>query len=693
MKMRKVLALFLCAVLLIGSIPVSAAKTVRVFTALVSEKTYWSGAPTAQVTAGDINGDGKVNNKDLTRLFQYLSDWEVEVGEDLLDVNGDGKVNNKDLTRLFQYLSDWEVEIFPEPVTCDHSGDKQIRGVTEPTCGVDGYTGDTYCLDCGRVIATGEIIPATGRHTETEIRDATEPTCGEDGYTGDTYCLNCGLLIATGEIIHATGNHTGGTATCHSGAICEVCGAEYGTYDYNNHDGGTAIVGACDPTDTEPGYSGNEICLGCQQVLSYGNYYDKSHTYHYGDDSATYYHPGICAFCRKEYYAQMSAYDCLNENQKGFYRRLQNMVYFLEMSLVQVTEYCGDFTTYEDDINIALTALSHDRPDMFWIPRNIYVFYSYNSRTGQIIDVYLTFNPEEYYNTAENQREVYGLDEAMRDAMLEQLDAKVDEAVALTASLDNNFEKEIVIHDYICGHVRYDYDTAGISNPYATVGADPTAGGGYNPLSFTAYGALVNGRAVCEGYSRAMQLICQKIGIPCGLITGFANGKGHMWNIINPGDGCYYLDVTFDDTTIDLDSYGLTCIYTHFNITKLEMEADHIFDDMYYEGAPTEYYDETGMGPYIIEYNFFDTHGDNTALEYYTATGAYIAGSDAESAANYAMDMYNKGYTYVALKFEPAIGSDNAYNAVKKALKKQRKDIDNRYNIIGNDIIIIKFIS
>ena len=61
---------------------------------------------------GDINGDESVNNKDLTRLFQYLSDWDVEVNAAALDVNGDGSVNNKDLTRLFQYLSDWDVEIF-----------------------------------------------------------------------------------------------------------------------------------------------------------------------------------------------------------------------------------------------------------------------------------------------------------------------------------------------------------------------------------------------------------------------------------------------------------------------------------------------------------------------------------------------------------------------------------------------------
>ncbi len=60
---------------------------------------------------GDINGDGKVNNKDATRLLQYLSEWDVEVVEAALDVNGDGKVNNKDATRLLQYLSEWDVEI------------------------------------------------------------------------------------------------------------------------------------------------------------------------------------------------------------------------------------------------------------------------------------------------------------------------------------------------------------------------------------------------------------------------------------------------------------------------------------------------------------------------------------------------------------------------------------------------------
>ena len=67
---------------------------------------------TAGYIPGDINGDSSVNNKDLTRLFQYLSEWDVEINAEALDINGDTSINNKDLTRLFQYLSEWDVEIF-----------------------------------------------------------------------------------------------------------------------------------------------------------------------------------------------------------------------------------------------------------------------------------------------------------------------------------------------------------------------------------------------------------------------------------------------------------------------------------------------------------------------------------------------------------------------------------------------------
>lgn len=60
---------------------------------------------------GDVNGDGKVNMKDVTRLHQYINGWEVFVNENAIDINGDGKINMKDLTRLHQFINGWNVSI------------------------------------------------------------------------------------------------------------------------------------------------------------------------------------------------------------------------------------------------------------------------------------------------------------------------------------------------------------------------------------------------------------------------------------------------------------------------------------------------------------------------------------------------------------------------------------------------------
>ena len=88
---------------------------------------------------GDINGDGKVNNKDATRLMQYLSAWDVFVNEPCLDTNGDGKVNNKDATRLMQFLAGWDVELHVGSISviaCTHSLTK--TEAVAPSCETAG---------------------------------------------------------------------------------------------------------------------------------------------------------------------------------------------------------------------------------------------------------------------------------------------------------------------------------------------------------------------------------------------------------------------------------------------------------------------------------------------------------------------------------------------------------------------------
>lgn len=60
---------------------------------------------------GDVNGDGKVNLRDVIRLNQHVAGWKVTVVENSTDINGDGKVNLRDVIRLNQYVAGWKVEI------------------------------------------------------------------------------------------------------------------------------------------------------------------------------------------------------------------------------------------------------------------------------------------------------------------------------------------------------------------------------------------------------------------------------------------------------------------------------------------------------------------------------------------------------------------------------------------------------
>ncbi len=154
---------------------------------------------------------------------------------------------------------------------CDHKN-TEIRNAKDATCTVPGYTGDTYCKDCGEKIGTGTAIPAKGHkevvdpavpatceepgktegkhcsvcnevivkqeivpakgHTEV-VRDQKPATLTEDGYTGDTYCAECGILIKKGEVIPKGGvivswvveGETVKTEACKKGEKPEYTGA------------------------------------------------------------------------------------------------------------------------------------------------------------------------------------------------------------------------------------------------------------------------------------------------------------------------------------------------------------------------------------------------------------------------------------------------------------------------------------
>ena len=125
----------------------------------------------------------------------------------------------------------------------------EVRNVKEATCTKEGYTGDTYCTDCGEKLSDGKILPK--KDHDYEVKDHKDATCTEDGYT-TSFCKNCG--DEKKETIKATGHQH------------------------------TEIKNAKQATCTKAGYTGDTYCKDCGEKISSGEVIEKlAHTWDEGN--------------------------------------------------------------------------------------------------------------------------------------------------------------------------------------------------------------------------------------------------------------------------------------------------------------------------------------------------------------------------------------------------------------------------
>lgn len=118
----------------------------------------------------------------------------------------------------------------------------------------------------------------------------------------------------------------------------------------------------------------------------------------------------------------------------------------------------------------------------------------------------------------------------------EQLDLSVSRALDQIPAKANDFDKARILHDYLILHCAYDYD-------YYRTGAASE--------SYTAYGALTLNKAVCAGYSKAYQLLCERAGLKCKIVRNAT----HAWNLVQIDGKWYHVDCTGDDPTPNKQNY------------------------------------------------------------------------------------------------------------------------------------------
>ena len=200
----------------------------------------------------------------------------------------------------------------------------------------------------------------------------------------------------------------------------------------------------------------------------------------------------------------------------------------------------GNLSEYQ--ITQAVEAYKNDHPEVFWL-KSYCEYENFDYETG----IWLTY-------TMSGDKLV---------TAKKKFNTAVD-TISQSVPYGTECEREEYIHNYIINNCDYDEEAAESE--------------GVQGNENDAYGVFVDGKAVCEGYSKAFQILCNKADIDCIQLMGIVDSDNHVWNCVKIGGDWYQIDVTWDDVDdfID-DSHG------YFNLTDGLMYEEHTLSPKYSE--------------------------------------------------------------------------------------------------------------
>ncbi|HFR4184883.1 TPA: S-layer homology domain-containing protein [Bacillus cereus] len=151
----------------------------------------------------------------------------------------------------------------------------------------------------------------------------------------------------------------------------------------------------------------------------------------------------------------------------------------------------------------------------------------------------------------------------------EQTEYVMKQAKAIVSSITqvgmDDHEKVKAIHDYVVKHISYDTSYK----------------------AYTAYEALVNRSAVCQGYALLTYQLLKEAGIENHFVVGTGDGQPHAWNLVKIENKWYHLDTTFDDPVPDEQG---RVTYSYFNLSDEQIARNHEWNRGDYPQATTNYY-------------------------------------------------------------------------------------------------------
>ena len=212
-----------------------------------------------------------------------------------------------------------------------------------------------------------------------------------------------------------------------------------------------------------------------------------------------------------------------------------------------------------NDFQLAINALIFDNPEFYYLDiTNIYMLTKITTRLfSKTYNISIGPNGDSYV-----------LEEFRNQVVLRNATERVEEVREILADrvYSNEVEKIRMVHDYLVNNLEYD-------------GSDEST-------AYSIYGALVNKRAVCEGYAKAFKYVLDEMNIPCILVRGIAKNtegesEGHAWNYVKINGEWYAVDVTWDDPVIT----GVGTISEERKYKYFLKGANEFFENHYEDGS------------------------------------------------------------------------------------------------------------
>jgi len=155
-----------------------------------------------------------------------------------------------------------------------------------------------------------------------------------------------------------------------------------------------------------------------------------------------------------------------------------------------------------------------------------------------------------------------------------KIDAEVKRIINVKIKKNmSDIEKIKAIHDYLVLSVKYDYK----NHRKDKVSRD----------SYEVFGALVNKVAVCDGYSKSMQLLLNNVGVETIVVTGSSKGESHSWNMVKINGEYYHIDTTWDDP---IPNKTGVVNYHYFLLSNAQLKKDHSWKEKEFPNANSEKY-------------------------------------------------------------------------------------------------------